>query len=158
MKFSVLLVCTGNTCRSAMAEGILKSMIPRKYEDDVIVVSAGTANLPGMPATPLAREVAADHDVDIDGHVSSGLSSWELDLADLILAMAQEHVTAILEMDAGAAERTFLLSEFAEQASEDVPDPIGGRPEDYEAAFEMIEGYLEEALPKILEMVGEANQ
>jgi protein-tyrosine-phosphatase len=158
MKFSVLLVCTGNSCRSAMAEGILKSMIPRKYEDAILVVSAGTANLPGMPATPLAREVAADHDVDIDGHVSSGLSSWELDLADLILAMAKEHVDAIVAMDKDAGDRTFLLSEFAGHESQDVPDPIGGRKEDYEDVFEMIEGYLEDALPRILEMVEEANE
>ncbi len=157
MKFSILLVCTGNSCRSAMAEGILKSMIPRKFEDSLIVVSAGTANLPGMPATSLAREVAADHDIDIDGHVSSGLSDWELDLADLILGMAKEHVDQIVAMAPDAAERAFLLSEFAGRDSEDVPDPIGGPKTEYEQVFEMLEDYLEEALPRILDMVEEAE-
>ncbi len=158
MRFSILFVCTGNSCRSAMAEGILKSMIPRKYEDAVLVVSAGTANLPGMPATPLAREVCADHDIYIDGHVSSGLSEWELDLADLILCMTEQHVDHILAMDPEAKERTFLLSDFADGVKDDIPDPIGGIKIEYEAVFDKMEDYLEEALPKILDMLEGASK
>ena len=158
MKFSVLIICTGNSCRSAMAEGILKSLIPQKYEDTLLVVSAGTANLPGMPATALAREIASEHEVDIDGHVSSGLSEWELDLADLILCMTQEQCDLVAAMDPTAKDRAFLLSEFAGADSEDVPDPIGGTKLEYEAAFDKIEDYLEEALPKILDMAEKASQ
>lgn len=160
MPFSVLLVCTGNTCRSAMAEGILRSMLREGEagtggEDRVHVFSAGTAGLAGFPASELAREVSASRGVDISGHLSRALTADTIERAGLILAMTGRHVDRVLAESPAASERTFLLSDYAGSGREEVPDPMGGRREDYETAYDMIEGYLRLALPRILESAGE---
>lgn len=153
MPFAVLLVCTGNTCRSPMGEGILRSLVPSGSA--VSVLSAGTGGPAGMPATDLAREVCASRGIDISGHLSRSVDQELIDDADLILAMTRWHADHIASTYPGAARRTFTLSEFAVGHDEDVPDPIGGPVEDYERAYSMIEGYLKDALPSILRLAGE---
>jgi protein-tyrosine-phosphatase len=153
MALRVLFVCTGNTCRSAMAEGILRKLLPTDQRDRVVASSAGTANLEGMPATSLAREVAREHGVDINDHVSSALTQEAISEADLVLAMANEHVFMSLALAPGEGSCIYLLSDFADGSDEDVPDPIGEPKEVYEESFTMITGYLEKALPRIMEMV-----
>ena len=154
MPISVLFVCTGNTCRSAMAEGILDSMVPDGRAGEIRVSSAGTANLTGMPATEHAQAVCREHGIDISGHLSRGLTAAMLAEADVVLAMARHHVDFISSMEPNAARRTFLLSEFADGSDCDVPDPIGGPIEEYETAFEMIDAYVRKALPALLEFSG----
>lgn len=158
MSFSVLLVCTGNTCRSAMAEGILRSLIPDRRRGDVLVESAGTAGLVGAPPTDHARSVCLKHGIDIGSHRSSGLTGMVLGRADLVLAMTRAHSEYIESVDPEAAGRTFLLSEFADGSDVDVPDPIGAPREDYESVFDMMEDYLKKALPAIMKLAGEEER
>jgi protein-tyrosine-phosphatase len=158
MPFTVLLVCTGNTCRSAMAEGILRSLVPDDRRESVVVGSAGTAGLIGAPATEHARSVCMEHGIDIGSHESRALSDAVLGGSDLVLAATRGHSDYVASTDPESAGRTFLLSEFADGSDVDVPDPIGAPREEYESVFEMLEGYLEKALPKILELAGEEER
>ncbi len=148
MAFNVLFVCTGNSCRSPMAEGILRSLVTDR--SDVAAVSAGTAGIDGMPATPEAIEVAAGRGIDIYGHRSRGITRPIIDDADLIFALAEHHIAEILEVEPGVRTRTYLLSEFADGTQVDVPDPIGAPRREYEAVFEQMHVYIEESLSRIL--------
>ena len=141
-----------------MAEGVLRSLIPEVSGGEILVSSAGTADLVGMPATENAQVVCREHGVDISGHESRALTRETLARADLVLAMTRAHEDHILSAAPGAAERTFLLSRFADGSDEDVPDPIGGPRDEYERAFDMIDSFLRSALPKILDLKGEGTR
>jgi len=158
MPFTVLLVCTGNTCRSAMAEGVLSSMLPEARRGTIRVESAGTAGLVGAPASDHALDVCGDRGVDISEHRSQALTPEVAARADLILAMTHGHVQQIVAISPESAGRTFLLSEFADGSDVDVPDPIGAPRDEYEHACEMIAGYLAKSLPTIVRLAGEEEQ
>ena len=87
-KFKVLFVCTGNSCRSPMAEGILKKMLKENEIDNFEVSSAGISTLDGAPASLFAMEVSGARDVDLSQHRSRQLNKQILKKTDLILAMS----------------------------------------------------------------------
>ena len=144
-----------------MGEGILRELALRTPEAGIVVASAGTLGIVGAPATDEAIQVARSHGVDISGHASSALTAELMQGFDLVLAMTELHVDELAQRFPDAADRTHLLSLFADGSDTDVPDPIGGPVEEYESAYRMIEGYLASALPKIVAMSrddeGEAN-
>jgi protein-tyrosine-phosphatase len=155
MTFDVLFVCTGNSCRSPMAEGILRSMVPLDLAGEIEVRSAGTGLFDGLPATPHAVRVMADHGVDITAHVSRGLYPTDARRADLILAMTGDHVDRILAIAEDARDKTHLLSEFADGSWRDVPDPIGGPREDYEMVYRLLFELVDRSLPRIVQLAKE---
>ncbi len=156
--FSILLVCTGNTCRSPMAAGILNKMLAEGGISDINVDSAGTAALEGMPATELAVKTSTEWGIDLSGHRARSVTDELVEKADLILTMTPEHREEILLHDSSAGNKTFLLKSFPEPVKTDpsfsVRDPIGGGPADYQRSFFEIEESLRRVFSSILQRAG----
>jgi protein-tyrosine phosphatase len=149
----VVFVCTGNTCRSPLAEALCKKLLAERLGCSVqdllqkgyVVVSAGLAAVPGEPAAAEAVEVARAHGADLAGHQSQPLSQDLLAGADLVVAMTRNHlrVLAAYTGDGGAAPRLLMAD------GSDLPDPIGGPAEVYRACAAQIWQALQECLPAL---------
>jgi protein-tyrosine-phosphatase len=156
----VLLVCTGNVCRSPMAEGLLRKLLrDNDQHGEVVVESAGTFAPEGAPASSDAVEVAAEMGVDLRGHVARALSARLIGRADLILTMEPEHAGHLLASFPEAAGKTRLITTFGDPAGDPlgVPDPIGRGQDVYKKTLRLIETSLRAALPKIFAMVAEGG-
>jgi protein-tyrosine-phosphatase len=156
----LLFVCTGNTCRSPTAEGILKKLLKEKGVGNLKVSSAGTHGLQNAPASLFAIQIARTRDVDLSRHRARRLSEEMLRQADLILVMSPEHKDFIQRLDSKTRRKTHLLKTFAQSrpASNEgqsggvlsIKDPIGGSLEDYENSFSEIEREIERILPELI--------
>ncbi len=137
----LLFLCTGNTCRSPMAEAIAHSEARERGLAEIECRSAGTFAWAGQPASALGILVARDRGLDLAGHASAGLDVEALAWADLVLGMDRGHVESARRLLPGV--RAELLTEGlpAEhpERGRSVPDPIGGEREIYEATFDLIE-------------------
>ncbi|MBI2845852.1 MAG: low molecular weight protein arginine phosphatase [Chloroflexi bacterium] len=151
----ILLVCTGNLCRSPMAEGFLRRMLKeRGLNGKIEVASAGTSALEGEPATPLAIYVMAQQGIPISSHRSHRITPEDITSADLVLTMTQEHYQFLSTKFPQGQRRIRLLSEMAGVRS-DIEDPIYSQNIDnYTKCAEAIRDYLEWGLPRILDLVG----
>jgi protein-tyrosine phosphatase len=110
---SVLVVCTGNVCRSPIAEGFLRTALRRRAGADAPDVSSGgTAGWEGASAMPEAVRAAAERGVDIGGHVARRLTRGHVVDADLVVCMAAEHRDAVQHAMPEAADKTFTLKEL----------------------------------------------
>lgn len=135
--YRLLVVCTGNTCRSPMGEALLRRML-EEAGIEAEVRSAGTHAARGWPAHPLASAVARDAGLDLSAHRSQLLSRELLSWADTVLCMSAGHVNRAREIDDTADVR--LVTDFDPDSSSDgVIDPIGQEREVYVESFAAIE-------------------
>jgi protein-tyrosine phosphatase len=110
---SILVVCTGNVCRSPIAAGVLRSELERRFGPDAPeVASAGIGAWERSPATPEAVDAAAERGFDISTHRGRQLARPFVEDADLVVAMATDHSKAVVEAVPEAAAKTFTLKEL----------------------------------------------
>jgi protein-tyrosine phosphatase len=120
------MVCTGNICRSPMAEGLLRHRLPPVLQSVVTVRSAGTHGLHGNRAEPLAVRAAAAHGVDISNHRARILDAPLIRAADLVLAMERYHLDRINDLLFFRCRYAQLLGEFNPQREyPEIEDPYG---------------------------------
>ncbi len=142
----ILMVCTGNTCRSPMAETLLRAQLGERFAElfvpgqspPVVTVSAGLSAYPGGNASPEAVSAMHARGLSLKDHQSRPVTPRLLKQADLVLTMTASHRQAILQRWPEAAAKTFLLS----KNGRDVADPYGGTAPMYVACAEEIERFL----------------
>ena len=154
--YQVLFVCSGNTCRSPIAEGLLKVKLPPHLQGEVRVISAGILGISGQPATPNARAVAAEKDADLTRHVSQGISERLVAESDIIFCMALEHRSYVLHHFPAYRDNVFLLRDFAASQKledPDIFDPIGSSIGVYRECCRIIESELNRILPYLVDLI-----
>ena len=126
---SILVICTGNICRSPVAEGFLRASLIERFGDrSPSVSSAGTSGWEGSTAMGESIEAARELGVDITPHRARELLPEHVEVADLVLAMAREHEAAVSRSLPDAAAKTFTLKELVRLLESLPPAPAPGDP------------------------------
>jgi protein-tyrosine-phosphatase len=160
-EFRVIFVCTGNTCRSPMAEGILKKLLAERGVNGIKVSSAGISALDGYPAALFTIEAAKVWEINLEEHFSRKLTLDMLKESDLILVMSKEHLKHIEKMDRKSLKKSYLLKAFPLKNEDEnlvIKDPIGCSLEEYNQCFLELDEEIRRILPEIISLSENKNE
>ena len=147
--YKVLFVCTGNTCRSPMAQMILQDFVNKEnLQESIIVESAGVSAFTGGKMTDKSKQALEKMDVLVTHFVSKDIRDVIDEEFSLILTMTESHKKIIIENYCFARDRVFTLSEFAGEKS-DVLDPFGLNQKEYDECAKQIKKYIKKAFDKM---------
>lgn len=152
---NVLFVCTGNTCRSPLAEALFRDLT--KDRSDFSVTSAGTGAFSGQPASRHSVTLAREHGLDISQHRSRAVTIELVEQATHIFTLGRGHLASLLSEFPEADEKTYLVSEFTPDdrlRGRDIADPFGGDLDEYR---EMMQ-HLEKCLPSLLAYIDQTHK
>ncbi len=149
--FRLLFVCTGNTCRSPLAQAIARRSVERRGWDGVEIRSAGVSAYAGGEASDGARVAAEWGELSLAGHMTTPLDPELVAWANLILTMGPDHADSAEAL--GGHSKVWMLTAFSDGGEDTrgpgVPDPFGGDAEDYLECFHALEGLVEAALGRV---------
>lgn len=141
---SILVVCTGNSCRSVMAEGLFKKYLKEAGKGDIEVRSAGIMAPDGARPTDETIKVMKDEGVDVSGYRAKSITADLIHKSDLILAMEGIHRAFIVGTDPMAEDKVHLLKKYGADdkrkypEGDGIPDPVGRPMDFYKLSFETI--------------------
>lgn len=131
----ILIVCSGNTCRSPLAAALLTEALVASGRSNVTVQSAGTGAWEGAPASEGAYLVGLERGLDLSAHRARLITRALVDEADIVLTMSRPHLARVRELGGGG--RAHLFGEYAGLTGHraDIPDPYGGDLDEYRATI-----------------------
>lgn len=138
---NILLLCTGNICRSPMAEGLMRELLPRHE-----IYSAGLCALDGATADPIAVEIMWQAGIDISAHRARNLSSWMMCEADLVFTMDHAQLQFVAQRYPAEAAK---LARLGDSCAADIPDPYQQRLPAFMHAYCLIERAVQRRLPQL---------
>jgi protein-tyrosine-phosphatase len=145
----ILFVCTGNTCRSALAAALARRVADERGLRTIEIGSAGTSALDGQPASDGALLVGIERQLDVTDHRARQLTPELVRRADLILVMGPHHLERVEAL--GGAGKAYLLTDFASRTSEGraVSDPFGGDLDGYRATVDDLDAEIRRAVDRL---------
>ena len=149
----ILFVCSGNTCRSPLAEALARKVFARTGLH-VEVASAGVSAMEGVPASENSIGVARSHRLDLSGHRARLLSGEMVRGADLIVTMGRRHLDTVGVIEPDALTYTRLLTDFCDDIEGDIADPIGSDQATYERTYLTIAKCVEGMAERLGEFEG----
>ena len=152
----ILFVCSGNICRSPMAEYFLKARLPNDLREQVVIQSAGTYGTSGYPSPEEIIAVMDERGIDVRHHRSKAVTRDLLQSSDLVFGMADEHVSILRTVFPQQKHKIYLLGSFPKSensARTSIDDPYGSSFSFYKKIRDQIEQEIERVLPELISRI-----
>jgi protein-tyrosine-phosphatase len=148
----ILFICTGNTCRSLMAEAYAKKLINERGLTGIEVSSCGTYASPKYPIPETVSSLLNDEGIDVSSHVSTPVTKELVERSDLIFVMEKLHLSDIVSLYPSIKDKIHLLKKYAGVDSEpsgEIQDPIGQPEQTYRLCLDEIKRCLKKIFEKL---------